>query len=256
MDRDPKSHKGENGKVAVVGGSRHMHGAPIMAALAAEASGVDLIYVCLPDWHENVAKDASLNFQVHPFEDELIPAYVKPILELLATMDCAVLGMGVAKDNEESITALEQIIAGASCPLVLDATALQVSTLDLVKGKTAVLTPHLGELERMGIDPDKLGDTAKDIGCTILLKGPTDRVASPDGSVQEITGGNAGLTAGGTGDALGGLIAGLMAQRKDPTEASVQGATIIKKAAEELFPEKGNALTAMDVIGKIPGLLR
>jgi len=67
MQRSPDSHKGENGKVAVVGGSRHMHGAPLLAALAAEASGVDLVFVCLPACHEEVAKETSLNIQVHPF---------------------------------------------------------------------------------------------------------------------------------------------------------------------------------------------
>lgn len=47
-NRRPDSHKGENGKIAVIGGSQHMHGAPLLAALAAEASGVDLVYVCVP----------------------------------------------------------------------------------------------------------------------------------------------------------------------------------------------------------------
>ena len=47
MERRPDSHKSENGKIAVIGGSRTMHGAPIFTALAAEASGVDLIYICI-----------------------------------------------------------------------------------------------------------------------------------------------------------------------------------------------------------------
>lgn len=67
MDRSPQSHKGENGIVMVIGGSSSIHGAPLFSALAAEASGVDLVYVSVPEVHAEVAKQTSLNFLVHPF---------------------------------------------------------------------------------------------------------------------------------------------------------------------------------------------
>jgi len=258
MQRSPNSHKGENGKVAVVGGSRFMHGAPLFSALAAEASGVDLIYLVIPDWHENVAKGVSLNFQVYPFlvEEGLSKADVEPILELLATMDCAVLGTGIDHADEKSKKALIEIIEGASCSLVLDATALQSETLKAVKGKTAVLTPHLGELERMVVAPKDLQKTAEESGVVILLKDQVDKVAGPDGKFEEVEGGNAGLTVGGTGDALAGLIAGLIAQKMEPFEAAVMASEIIKGAADRLEEESGFAFTASDVIGEIPRLIK
>src|SRR3990167_1762796 len=88
MHRNPQSHKGENGKVMIIGGSKTQHGAPIFSALPAEASGVDLIFIALPAVHADTAKNSSLNFQVHPFEsDTLKESDLESILELLATMD-------------------------------------------------------------------------------------------------------------------------------------------------------------------------
>ncbi|MFH0851675.1 MAG: NAD(P)H-hydrate dehydratase [Candidatus Peregrinibacteria bacterium] len=256
MHRSPDSHKGENGKVAIISGSPAMHGAPLFAASAAEASGADLIFVCLPRCHAEVAKRTSLNFQVYPFKgDSLARADIEPILKLLATMDSAVLGPGLAHSDRTSLAALRDIVAETPCKLVLDAAALQPETIALVSGKTAVLTPHLAELERMGIKPKDLPKFAKKSQAVIFLKGPTDRIAGPDGSVTELTGGNAGLTVGGTGDALAGLIAGLMAQGIEPLEAAKTAGTILKRAGEELAEEYGFAYTTKRVIEQIPRLL-
>lgn len=256
MHRRPDSHKGENGKVAIIGGSRHQHGAPLFSALAAEASGVDLLYVLLPDWHENIAKECSLNFQVTPLDGASIEeCHTDTILNTLATMDSAVIGPGVARERE-NLHALEHIIASAACTLVLDATALQPETLKNAMGKPTVLTPHLGELERMGLTKKDLKRAAKESGAVILLKGQDDLIVSPDGTTKLVRGGNAGLTVGGTGDALAGLIAGLVAQKVSPFDAAVLASQTIKKAGEILFKEKGYAYTTMDVIGKIPQLLK
>lgn len=257
MYRSPDSHKGENGKVAVIGGSSDMHGAPLFAASAAEASGADLIYVSVPKCHAEVAKATSLNFQVHPFGgDDLSAGDTAPILELLATMDCAVVGPGIAHGNAKSLKALMTIVAESPCRLILDATALQPETLDLVRGKSAVLTPHMAELERMKVPPHNLKLQASNAGAVIFLKGPIDTIAGPDGSLTELKGGTAGLTVGGTGDALAGLIAGLIAQGVDPLDAAKRAGTVIKRAAEKLSAEYGYAFGTRRVIGIIPKLLK
>ncbi len=251
MERRPDSHKGENGKIAVIGGSRTMHGAPIFTALAAEASGVDLIYLCIPMCHREVATNASNNFQVHPFEfDELNTTDTENILELLATMDSAVIGPGISR-TPEAFSAIETIVAGASCPLVLDASALEENTLKMIKGKEAVLTPHLGEMERMGLTQEDASEIAQQDGTVFFLKGPVDTLISPENS-ETIEGGNAGLTVGGTGDVLAGLIGGLIAQGIDRVIATKTAGRIVKRAGEILFQEKGYSYTAMDVIELIP----
>ncbi|MDO8468949.1 MAG: NAD(P)H-hydrate dehydratase [Candidatus Peribacter sp.] len=257
MRRAADSHKGENGKVAVIGGSATMHGAPLFAALAAEASGADLIFVSLPGCHAGVARAASLNFQVHPFgNDDLATSDTEAILELLATMDCAVVGPGIAHGNAKSLKALLTIVAESPCRLILDATALQPETLELVRGKHAVLTPHLAELERMNLTATDLKEHASNAGAVIFLKGPTDIIAGPDGSLTELKGGNAGLTVGGTGDALAGLIAGLIAQGLEPLEAAKKAGAVMKRAAEQLFEKYGYAFGTRRVIKEIPKILK
>jgi len=255
MQRTPNSHKGENGKVAVIGGSRHMHGAPLFSLLAAEATGVDLLFACVPACHAERAKAASLNVQVHPFHgDDLGTKDREQILQLLATMDVAVVGPGIAH-TEESVRTVLDIIAEATCTLVLDATALQSNTLQKLQGKPAILTPHLGELERMGLEEKELRHTAEESHATILLKGPTDRITGQDGTQHAITGGNAGLTVGGTGDALAGLIAGLVAQGEDAALACIRASTVIKEAGNTLLETQGFAYTTTEIIARIPRLL-
>ena len=254
MQREAQSHKGDNGVVAVIGGCRTMHGAPIFSALAAEASGVDLIHIALPSIHARVAKDAMLNGIVHPFEGENLESDdTELIVELLASMDCAVIGPGMAAETSQE--ALNTIMAEAACPLVLDAGTLHERTLSLVEGKDVILTPHLGELERMQIAQDALGAIAQNHSITVFLKGATDHIFAPDGTEEEVHGGNAGLTVGGTGDVLAGLICGLRAQRVPSFTACVMAGTILKRAGEILYEEKGYAYTATDVIMAIPHLL-
>ena len=256
MKRSSDSHKGENGKVAIIGGSLHQHGAPIFSALAAEASGVDLVFLSLPNIHQEVARMSSLNFQVHPFDgDELSKKDLGPLLEMLATVDCAVIGPGLSR-TPAALTLIRELIEAAPCPLVLDASALQPWTLTAAAGKIAVVTPHLGELERMGLAPGQLRDAATTHKLTIHLKGSIDRIAAPEKPVKDINGGNAGLTVGGTGDALAGLIAGLMAQGVKPAEACVMASTVIKRAGAVLFHTKGFAYTTRDVIAEISQVLR
>jgi NAD(P)H-hydrate epimerase len=253
--RDPSSHKGQNGKVMVIGGCKTMHGAPLFSALSAEASGVDLLYVAVPAVHQHVAREQSLNIQVHPFAgDELTKDDVDHLLELLATVDAAVIGPGLSRSDKVQ-QVMRALIAAAPCPLVLDASALQRWTLATIRGKTAVVTPHLGELERMGITPSDIAQTAHDAGITIHEKGAVDRIAGSDGEVRTVPGGNAGLTVGGTGDALAGLICGLIAQGEKPVDACVTASTVIKRAGTVLLPEKGFAYTTQDVIAHIPHLL-
>jgi NAD(P)H-hydrate epimerase len=89
----------------------------------------------------------------------------------------------------------------------------------------------------------------------ILLKGPSDHVFTPDGTQTEVRGGNAGLTVGGTGDALAGLIAGFLAQRLAPLDACVLASTLIKQAGEFLSKDHGYTYTTHQVIKQIPLLL-
>lgn len=252
--RKSDSHKGENGKVAIVGGSKFQHGAAIFSALAAEAAGADLIFLSLPKCHAEVAKSSSLNFQVHPFENnDLCDEDTDMMLELLATMDAAVIGPGLSRDDT-SLHALKKILESASCALVLDASALQPWTLKTIAGKHAVLTPHLGELERMKIDIDDAANVTAKSSIVIHVKGQIDRVFASGENAKEISGGNAGLTVGGTGDALAGCIASFIAQGMAPVDACALASTVIKRAGDELAAHQ-KTFTTREVIARIPTIL-
>lgn len=257
--RSPTSHKGDNGSVAIIGGSLHQHGAPLFSALSAEASGVDLVYVFVPECHREVAKNTSLNFQVHTFgssESDEISAHDRTrIVEFLATIDIAVIGPGLSR-TPSALLSLMTLLEEAPCPLVIDASALQEKTLKYVTGRHAVLTPHLGELERMGIASSDLSTVCIEHACTILKKGIVDTIVSEKGVVHTVEGGNAGLTVGGTGDALAGLIAGLIAQGVDHAEACIMASTVIKRAGDVLAQEFGFAYTTRQVTQMIPKMLK
>lgn len=257
--RRPDSHKGENGSVAVVGGSRHQHGAPLFAALAAEASGSDLLYVWLPEIHADIGRSQSLNFQVHSFggakSDEIGGTDRRRLLEFLATIDVAVIGPGLPR-TPSSLRSIMELLEEAPCPMVCDASALQPTTLAAVSGRHAVLTPHLGELERMGIALKDLPSLAREHRCTFLAKGIVDTIVDEQGNKTEIPGGNPGLTVGGTGDALAGLVAGLIAQGMDHAEACALASSAVKQAGDQLFPDFGYAYTTAHVIRILPKFLR
>jgi NAD(P)H-hydrate epimerase len=255
MDRPIESHKGENGKVAVIGGSLSMHGAPLFSALGAEASGCDLVYVSLPRCHWEIAKEMSLNFQIHPFRgNEFLEHDISALLEMLATVDIAVIGPGLDRSPATQLC-IHQLIESTPCPLVLDASALQPWTLDAVQKKSVILTPHLGELERMRVEPENIGETAKKYGIIIHLKGRIDRIALPDGTIREIAGGNAGLTVGGTGDTLAGVIAGLRSQGVSAADACATASTVIKRSADILQRDYGYAYGTRRLIEMIPKVL-
>ncbi len=256
MRREPDSHKGDNGTIVVIGGSDRMHGAPIFAALAAEAGGADLIHLALPAHHAEAAKAHGLNFQVHPFGGyDIDPSDVGDLLELLATADAAVIGPGLARDDDAQL-AIRELIEGAQCPLVLDASALQSWTMDAAEGRIVVLTPHLGELERMGLAQEDVAAEAEERGIVIHVKGAVDHIALPDGTTRSVKGGNPGLTVGGTGDALAGLIGSLLAQSLEPGDACATASGCIKGAGDALERDFGFAYGTIRLIHEIPRMLR
>jgi len=253
LQRDPRSHKGDNGRVAILGGSRRFHGAPILAALSAEASGVDLVYPIVPTCHEDVTKSASYGFIVQTFDGKY-PTIddAKRMVSFLENIDVCVIGPGL---EPEDGMGLQHIIHSAPCALVLDAGVLQQDILgNLSHDYPVILTPHRGELERLMDTPDA-ELLAKETGAFVLLKGPEDVTVAPDGKTETMKGGNAGLTKGGTGDALAGLIGGLIAQKVDPFSACVTAAKVIKTCGEKLQKDKGFAYKTVEIIEMIPKIL-
>jgi NAD(P)H-hydrate epimerase len=254
MERDPNSYKGQNGKVMVIGGSEEYHGAPILCALGAEYSGVDLVYPLIPSSHVEAAKTYSLNFLIHTFKKEhLSPKDVKPILELSAQVDVVVSGPGLGRDSETA-EAIKELLFKIEIPTVIDADAL-IYTNHLPR--VAILTPHRGEFHRMTGEeatPESVQKWAKSMKATILCKAPKDLIADPN-SLRMSETGNALMTVGGTGDLLGGMVAGFVAQKLDPMEACFRATHLLGLGAEQIAQTQGS-LRAIDLARMIPNLLK
>lgn len=253
LKRDINGHKGQNGKVLVIGGSKTFYGAPIMCALGAEASGVDLVYLYLPKDHVEAAKSYSLNFVIHSFyANSLGMRDVEKILKLSPQVDTVVIGPGIIPEKNVK-EALKNLYKELRRPTVIDAGALLYTT---ALPTITVLTPHRGEFKELtGQEPtpENIQKAAKDLGVTIVCKGPTDIIANRDTIALNETG-HPAMTVGGTGDVLAGFIGGLIARGQEPLEAAETATNIFGLCGEQLGHLQEN-FTAYDLAKLIPQVL-
>jgi NAD(P)H-hydrate epimerase len=232
------SHKGQNGRLLVIGGSHLFHAASLWALTVASRI-VDLVhYSSVPENNELVKKEFRSGIVV-PRSD--VDAYIEED-------DCILIGPGMTRDHETETLTNSLFKKYPNKQWVIDAGSLQMMDNSLIP-KNAILTPHHGEFAHAFGD-SKVEDVAKKYHCIVLLKGDKD-VAS-DGKVSRvIEGGNPGMTKGGTGDVLAGLIAAL-ACKNDPFLATIAGSFINKKAGDELFEKVGPYFNASDLANQIP----
>ena len=231
--RAANSRKGENGRVVIIGGSSEFVGAPIFAAAGALASGVDLVDLFVPAVNFQATRKISPNFLVKTFRGNpefLTREAAAEILEFAKKTEAAlVVGCGLGR-NSKTVKAVKFLAQKCRQPLVFDADAL-LSNLPKFTSKKVVLTPHAGELKRLGGSPKRL---AKNLNAVILKKGRVDEIISPDGRIRWNDSGDPILTAGGTGDTLAGLVSGLLTRGIEPFEAAGIAAFLIGLAGEKL----------------------
>ena len=259
--REKSSHKGQNGKVLIIGGNRYYHGAPILAALGAERSGVDLVYLMIPELHKGVARGYSLNFIVHPLKnDHLNTKDMRNVAKLMSEVDVICIGNGIGQ-KDKTREAILQIIEKSKIPVVLDADGLFPHVLGVRRNCELVLTPHEKEFTQMfNCKPskEKVGEMAHKYRVHILLTGETDLIAVSsckenreqgveNSEVIENKTGCPQMTVGGTGDALSGIVTGFMAQGLAPREAMISAAYYWGKCGEVLSQKK-SCFTAQEML--------
>lgn len=223
-----KSRKGENGKLLIIGGSRQYHGAPMLAILAARRF-VDLVYF-YPGEDDNRLIDAVKRIpEVIVLED----------LKKTGEIDCVLFGVGLGKAR----LGLGRLDGRK---LVVDGDGLK-----RIKGqipKNALLTPHEGEFRMLfGKEGSRenVKAMAKKHRCIILKKGPAD-IISDGKEVIVNTVHNQGMTKGGTGDVLAGLVAALCC-KNSMLEAAAAGALITGNAGNMLTKRYGYNYCASDL---------
>ena len=188
--RNVDTHKGEFGRVLVIGGSKNYSGAPAYASLACIHFGCDLVISYVPEIVGDVIRSYSPNMIVRTSPGNWLTT--KALEEILSLMDWAnvvVIGPGLGTDptTEELLVKLLERITNSNLSFVIDADALKLVKphLDLIKGKNVILTPHEGEL-KIVIDTDlspydkiekrgmEVFNIAKKLDITLLAKGPFD----------------------------------------------------------------------------------
>lgn len=252
---DPASHKGQNGKLLIIAGSTLFHAASIWPLTVASRILDMVFYASVPENNEIVAK-AKEDFRngIVVTRDNL-DSYVKEA-------DAVLIGPGLPRpdgrsgsdDDTKELT--ERLLKTyPDKKWVIDGGSLQVIDPKILLELTQmpILTPHHGEYQTL-FGNEQISDMAKKYKAVILLKGEMDEVVSPAEAVS-ISGGNAGMTKGGTGDVLAGLVASLYC-KNDAFLSACAGSYINKKAAESLEENVGIYFNASDLADAIPRVMK
>jgi NAD(P)H-hydrate epimerase len=272
------SHKRENGKLLVIGGSKLFHAASLWA-LSVASKLVDMVFYASVPENNAIVHEAKSEFRngIVVSRDE--------IERYITESDAVLIGPGMLR-VDHGISNSKFLISNLSLQginqledegeqsyyltkyllekypekkWVIDAGALQMMDPTWLRElkQPAIVTPHPGEFERVfGKKPweDVVPQMAKEFRCIILVKGREDMVCSPEKFI-EVKGGNAGLTKGGTGDVLAGLVAALVC-KNDPWLAAQCGSYINKMAGDELYKRVGFFFNASDLVEEIPQTMK
>jgi len=258
----PTMHKGDRGRVTVVGGSNGMTGAALHAARAALAAGAGLVK--LVAGAETIAAARTSLPDVLTVESALGPELEPSAAEALEWADALVVGPGLGRDPDRG-PFLKAALALRPVPTVLDADALTL--FQGAAERPMVFTPHLGEFRaQFG---DQLADaTANDrwaavskaahtVKATVLLKGVPTVIADLRGPIHVVASGNPGLATGGSGDLLAGFIGAFLARGSAGPEAAALGAHVLGRAAEHGARQwTARSLRPADVLAALPDIWR
>ena len=255
------SHKGQNGKLLIIGGSELFHAASKWS-LDVASKFVDMVfYSSVPD-NNDLVKEAKGNF----WNGIVVPR--GEVRSYIDEADCILIGPGMVRDQKTKEVIDDLVGKYPNKKWVIDAGALQVINPKLIN-INHILTPHKGEMIKL---ESSFKDAGLDIGeleATVLLKGKVDKISflsggdedkrdkkdddgsNPNCQTIEIEGGNAGMTKGGSGDSLAGLVAALYCTH-DQVTSTVVGSYFNKKAGDELYESVGPYFNTSDLVEMIP----
>jgi len=283
-------HKGQMGRVGVIGGSEDYTGAPYFSAMASARLGTDMSHVICEPQAAQVIKTYSPNIMVHPLmrsqkhltEAENFDDICLGVVAMLSRLHVIVIGPGLGRDELMQETCARVITEARKkgLPFVLDADGLHLAQTrpELVQGyKECILTPNIVEFGRLakskGIDMDgdqsllcaKLATAFG--GITIIQKGGTDLIS--DGSATLTSDMEGGLKrSGGQGDTLTGALATFLGWRnayheriwdhendlskeETLTLCAFAGSSMTRECSRLAFAKHGRSLQASDLTGEV-----
>ena len=271
--RDPAAHKGTFGHVLVIAGSAGKTGAAALASEAALRAGAGLVTLAVPRSLNGILEVKVTEVMTEPVAEtdaQTIGREARADLLALAQGKSVVAigpGLGSHPDTQALV---RDLLASLRTPVVLDADGINAfaGEADLLSQAAGplILTPHPGELSRLlGVDRDALlrgrlalvPETARRLRATLVLKTARTMIASPQGETRIVPTGNPGMATGGTGDVLTGLMAGLLAQGREPLLAATAAAYLHGLAGDLAAERLGQeAMLAGDLLDQVPEAIR
>ena len=271
--RKPDAHKGRTGHLLVIAGSTGKTGAAAMTALSAMRAGAGLVSLGVAQSINTILESQVLEVMTEPLPDidqgRLAESAFDAIMELATGKQCLALGPGLGQAAETRVL-VNRIIQESRVPLVIDADGL-----NNLAGNTrilqdlevpVILTPHPGEMARLmktgvaAVQADRMKSArefALEFNVHVVLKGAGTVIAHPDGRVYINPTGNPGMAAGGMGDVLTGMIAGLLTQGFSPQSAAQAGVYLHGAAADTLAESIGPlGYLAGEVMDTVPGEIK
>ncbi len=262
------AHKGDRGRVVVIGGDAGMSGALRMAGRAAFAAGAGLVFGVAPEATTTALAAAEPDLQLRSCSFDRPPT--DALLELAAQADAVVAGPGLGRGKGRREFLVPFLLASRA--VVLDADGLIAfqgalpALRALSDGRRLVLTPHPGEFRALfphlagtlDVDPWTAAEAAsEESGAVVLLKGVPSVVARAGRPTWTIAAGNPGLATGGSGDILSGLCGAFLAVGLDGETAAALGAQALGRAGE-LAGRRATprSMRPMDVVAALPDLWR
>ncbi len=260
--RNKNSHKGNYGKILVIGGKLGMGGAVYLSSLAALKMGAGLVTVCIPKELSGYIKELPPEVMTMPMD---FSEDADKIADMVNNYDAVLFGNGIGR-NEEVINLLGKILEKIEVPIVIDADGLFALSkfLDKISGKKAILTPHSMEMARLlGVGAEDVEknrfefskDFSEKYGVTLVLKGNHSIITAPSGSQNVNMTGNSGMATAGSGDVLAGMTVALLAIA-EPFSAATLAVHLHGKAGDYAKSKLSEeSLLAGDIIEGIPHIL-
>ena len=268
--RRADSNKGLYGHVLVVGGSFGKAGAAAMAGMAALRAGAGLSTVATPKSVLPTVAGFHPEVMTEPLDENpagtISAAAAEHIKSLGKGKSVLAIGPGISREPETA-GLVRGLVTSAEIPVVLDADGLNAfegrgEELN-GKGRVLVITPHPGEMARLAacsiadVQKDRLGVArkfAREHELIVVLKGHRTLVVQPDGEAWVNTTGNAGMSTGGTGDILTGMVAAMLAQNPKGVVLAVCAAVHLHGLAGDVMRESvgEHSMTATDLLRGLP----
>lgn len=253
---ESNTHKGQNGKVLIIGGSSLFHAASLWAAEIC-SHFADIVH------YSSTVENQKIFHQLKKTFRNGIIVKQEDLDFYLNEDDVIFIGPGMMREGEEGdysrILIKKLIEKFPNKKFVFDAGSLQVMDKQwlLRLKEVPILTPHKGEFKKLfekDANEENVKKMANKYQSTILMKSIKDIISDGKKTVI-IEGGNQGLTKGGTGDVLAGLTASFYIKNQS-IDAAIYASILLKKTADELFNSSGYWYNISDIINKLPKVLK